>query len=78
MVIIDETTMGDLFGFNDHAFSLVGINFHTHLGGVVMKNQELFVKVIMDFCKKNDIISIEEKSNENTNKLGALHKGFTQ
>ena len=70
--------MGDLFGFNDHDFSLVGINCHTHLGAIFMKNLDLFIKVIMDFCKKNDIISIEEKSNENANKLGALHKGFTQ
>ena len=63
--------MGDIFGFNDHDFSLVGINCHTHLGAVVMKNLELLVKVIMDFFK-NDIIGIEEKSNENTSKLGAL------
>ena len=64
--------MGDIFGFNDHDFSIFGINCHTHLGGIVMKNLELFGKVIMDFCKKNDIIGIEEKRNENTNKLGTL------
>lgn len=28
MIIADETTMGDLFGFNDHDFSLIGINYH--------------------------------------------------
>ena len=38
MVLIDETTMGGLFQFNDHDFSLLGINCHTHLGAVVMKN----------------------------------------
>ena len=43
MVIIDETTMGDLFGFNDHDFSLIGINCHTHLGAVDMKNLKLLV-----------------------------------
>ena len=64
--------MGDIFGFNDHDFSIVGINCHTHLGAIVMKNLELLVNVIMDFCKKNDIIDREKKSNENTNKLGAL------
>ena len=64
--------MGDIFGFNDNDFSLVGIKYHTHLGVVVMKNLELLVKVIMDFSKKNDIIGIEEKSNDNTSKFGAL------
>ena len=64
--------MGDIFGFNDHDFSLVGINCHTHLGAVGITSLKLLVKVIMTFCKKNDIIGIEEKSNENTNKLGAL------
>ena len=64
--------MGDIFGFNDHVFSLISINCHTHLGIVVIKNLELLVNVIMDFCKKNDIIDIKEKSNENTSKLGAL------
>ena len=64
--------MGDLFGFKDHDFILVGVNCHTHLGAVVMKNLKLFVKVIMVFCKKNDIIDIEDKSNENTIKPSAL------
>ena len=72
MVIIHETTMGDLFGFNDNDFSLLSINCHTHLGVVIMKNLELLVKVIMDFCKKNDIIGIEEKGNENNSKLDSL------
>ena len=43
MVIIDETTMGDIFGFNDHDFSLLGINCHTHLGAVDMESLKLFV-----------------------------------
>ena len=62
MVVIKKNTLGDIFGFNDHDFSLVCINCHTHLGAIVMKNLELLVKVIMNFCKKNDIIDIEEKS----------------
>lgn len=43
MVIIDETAMGDLSGFNDHEFSLVSINCHTHLGAVDMKSLKLLV-----------------------------------
>ena len=64
--------MGDIFGFYDQDFSLVSINCHTDLGAVGMKSLKLLVKVIMDFCKKNDIVDIKEKSNENTNMLGAL------
>ena len=43
MVIINETTIGDIFGFNDHDFTLVGINCHTHLGAVDMKTLKLLV-----------------------------------
>ncbi len=43
MVIIDETTMDDLFGFNDHDFSLIGINCHTHRGAIDMKSRKLLV-----------------------------------
>ena len=43
MVIINETTMGNLFGFNDHDISLAGINSHTHLGAVDMKSLKLLV-----------------------------------
>ena len=64
--------MGDIFLFNGHDFSLVGINCYTHIGVADMKSLKFLVKVIMDFCKKNDIIGIEEKSNENTSKLGAI------
>ena len=43
MVIIDETTMGDIFLFNDHEYSLVGINSHTHLGALDMKSLKLLI-----------------------------------
>ena len=71
LVIILETILGDIFGFNDHEFSFVGINRHTHLGEVVLESLKVSIKVVMDFCKKHDIINIEEESNENTNKLDA-------
>lgn len=64
--------MADLVSFNDHEFSHVGINFHTHLGPVVMKSLKLLVLVIMDPYKKNGIININEKSNDNTNELGSF------
>ena len=43
MFIIDETTMGDPFLFNNHDFSLVGINYHTELGAVDMKRLKLLM-----------------------------------
>ena len=64
--------MGDIFGYNDHDFSLVSINCYSHLGVVFMKNMEMFVNIIMNFFMKNNIINIEEKNNENTSKLGCL------
>ena len=41
MVIIDETTMDDIFRFNDDDLSLVGIDCHTHLGAIDMKSLKL-------------------------------------
>ena len=41
IVIIDETTMCDLFGFNDNDFSLVDISCHNHLGAVDMKSLKM-------------------------------------
>ena len=43
MFIIDEMTMGDLFGFDDHEFSLISIDHHTHLGEADMKILKLLV-----------------------------------
>lgn len=49
----------------------VSINSHTHLGVVIMENSKLLVEIIKASYKKNNIVSIEEKSNENTNDLGS-------
>ena len=43
MVIVEENSKGDLFRSNDDEFSLVSINYHTHLGGVDMKSLNLLV-----------------------------------
>jgi len=64
--------MDGLFGFNYHDFSLVGNNCHTHLGAIVMKSLKLLVQVLVDSSKKNDIIDVEEKSDDITGKLSSF------
>ena len=47
MVIVDETTIGDLFGFDDHDFSLFGINCHIHPEAIIMEGLKLLIEIIM-------------------------------
>ena len=62
----------DLFRFNNHEFSLVGINYHTHLGAKVIESRKFLVQVLMAYSKKNNIMSVEEKSKDNISKLVPL------
>lgn len=65
-VIINESIIGDIFGFNYHAFSC-----HIHLGAETLENFELLAKIIMAPFQRNNIATIKGKSYDHIGKHGA-------
>lgn len=47
---LNESIIVDIFGFNYHDFSFIGMYSHLHLEAEIMEESELYVKIVMVPC----------------------------